>query len=320
MSRIKQLIGGLLILIILIFAGLAYYQAALRKPASDQNVSEKFVIAKGEGAAQIAKRLEEEGLINSSNLFKIYLRIANLTGNIQAGEYQIPKNLNLIQLVETLQHGTFAKKVTIIEGLRREQIAEIYEQELGIPQNGFLESSKDLEGKLFPETYFFEKDITAGQIVEKMVATYNTKVTDEIINRAEEKGFNEQELLILASIVEREVNTEKDRPIVAGILAKRLEAEWPLQADATTQYAIGTKEDWWPKSITADDLEADSPYNTRKNPGLPPTPICNPGLEAVKAVADYVETPYWYYLTDSEGVTHYAETLDEHDANISKYL
>jgi UPF0755 protein len=319
-SRMKEIIIALLVLGLAGSASVSYYNAALHKKAGSETETQKFVVEQGEGAANISKRLEEEGLINSSNLFKIYLRIANLTNTLQAGEYQIPKNLNLLQVIDTLQHGTFTKKVTIIEGLRREEAAEIYEKELGIPKEEFLAASEGLEGKLFPETYFFEKDVTAQDIVDKMVATYKAKVTPEIIGKAKAHLMSEDELLILASIVEREVNTEKDRPIVAGILVKRWQEDWPLQADATTQYSTGTPSDWWPKNITADHLESNSPYNTRKNPGLPPTPICNPGLSSIEAVADFVETVYWYYLTDNDGTTHYAETLNEHNANIEKYL
>ncbi|MFH1896537.1 MAG: endolytic transglycosylase MltG [bacterium] len=317
---IKEIIMALLVLAFFGVASSAYYNAALHKQASDQNEAQKFVVKQGEGAAQIAQRLEEEGLINSSNLFKIYLRLANLTNTLQAGEYQIPKNLNLLQIIDTLQHGTFTKKVTIIEGLRREEMAETFEEALGITQSDFLLVSQGLEGKLFPETYFFEKDVTAQDIVDKMTATFEAKVTPEIISDAKNKLISEDELLILASIVEREVNTEKDRPIVAGILVKRWLEDWPLQADATTQYAVGTAEDWWPKNITADHLNDSSPYNTRQSLGLPPTPICNPGLDSISAVSGYVETVYWYYLTGKDGTTHYAETLEEHNANIAKYL
>ena len=135
----------------------------------------------------------------------------------------------------------------------------------------------------------------------------------------------------LASIVEREARLPDDRPVVAGILLKRLENDWPLEVDATLQYAMATRKmengkwktgsfDFWPKEITADDLELDSPYNTRKYKGLPPTPICNPGLSAIEAVIRPTETEYWFYLSDKEGKMHYAKTIEEHNLNISRYL
>ncbi len=180
-------------------------------------------------------------------------------------------------------------------------------------------ASKDLEGKLFPETYYFEKGITVSEIVEKMLATYDTRVTEEVKNQAAKKGFDEKELLTLASIVEREAAAEKDRFIVAGILAKRISEDWPIQADATMQYALGSENNWW-AVVTSEDLKKESAYNTYLNKGLPPAPICNPSLSAIKATADYLETSYWYYLTGSDGEMHYAETLEEHNENIANFL
>lgn len=138
-----------------------------------------------------------------------------------------------------------------------------------------------------------------------------------------------EEVLILASIVEREVKFNNDRPIVAGILLKRLEKNWPLQADATVQYAIASAKckgksakcgNWWPKNLTREDLKIKSPYNTYLYPGLPPGPICNPGLAAIEAVLNPVGSEYWFYLSDEEGKMHYAKTAEEHEENISKYL
>ena len=145
-------------------------------------------------------------------------------------------------------------------------------------------------------------------------------------------GLTQDEIVTFASIVEREVAKEEDRKKVAGILIKRWRNGWPLEADATVQYAKvnvkcqmlevkGMKScQWWPEELTDSDLKLDSPYNTRQNVGLPPTPISNPGLSALKAVAAPQQTPYWYYLTDDNGVTHYSKTLAEHNANIARYL
>src|SRR5581483_2493272 len=118
-----------------------------------------------------------------------------------------------------------------------------------------------------------------------------------------------------ASIIERETKSEEERPIVAGILLKRINAGWPLQADATIQYALGN---WDP--VNADDLKIQSPYNTYLNTGLPPTPICNPGLSSINAAKNPTQSNYWYYLHDKDGQIHYATTIDEQNANIAKYL
>ena len=145
-------------------------------------------------------------------------------------------------------------------------------------------------------------------------------------------SFSENQVLTLASILEREVKLDEDRPIVAEILLKRLEKGWPLQADATVQYVLGYQTEtgaesgeiegtWWKKDLTKGDLDVDSAYNTRLVEGLPPGPICNPGIKSIGAVLKpAAPTPYWYYLSDSEGNMHYAVTLEEHEQNTTTYL
>lgn len=131
------------------------------------------------------------------------------------------------------------------------------------------------------------------------------------------------QVIILASIVEREGRSAEDRPIIAGILLKRLKADWPLQTDATLQYALGyqaREKSWWKKSLTLEDKNVRSAYNTYLNPGLPPGPISNPGIESIKAVIYPKESEYWYYLHDPAGSVHYATTIEEHNANVAQYL
>ena len=133
-----------------------------------------------------------------------------------------------------------------------------------------------------------------------------------------------KQVLILASLVEREARQSSTREKVAGIILKRYLADWPLQIDATVQYVLGyqpNEKSWWKKELSEEDLKIDSPFNTYINKGLPPDPICNPSLSSIKAVINADEnTPYWYYLTDNQGVMHYAITLEEHQNNINKYL
>ena len=136
---------------------------------------------------------------------------------------------------------------------------------------------------------------------------------------AQKAGLNKKEVLTLASLIEREAKHNEDRAIVAGILIKRGENDWPLQIDATVQYVLGRERNWWPQ-VTKRDLNTNSPYNTYKNKGLPPGPICNPGLASIKAVLYPKKTDFWFYLSDKTGKMHYARTNGEHNANIRKYL
>jgi UPF0755 protein len=180
------------------------------------------------------------------------------------------------------------------------------------------------EGYLFPDTYLIPEQATAGGIIEILVNNYYRRFDDSLKAKAKKNGLSEKEVLILASLVEKEGRNDADRQKVASIILKRYRKDWPLQIDATIQYALGyqaNEKTWWKKVLTADDLSIDSPYNTYKNTGLPPGPICNPGLSSITAVANAnVNTPYWYYLSDKNGKMHYSKTLEEHNANIKSYL
>jgi len=179
---------------------------------------------------------------------------------------------------------------------------------------------------LFPSTYLFSKDVSAQKVVDKLILTFDEeygKVPDAIQN-----GLNKKQTVILASLIERETRGDEEKPVVAGIIIKRLENEWPLQIDASVQYAVGTKkaktEDmsrikYW-ETLTRDDLDIDSEYNVYKYKGLPPGPICNPGLSSLKAAATPSKSSYWFYIHDNKGQIHYAATEEEHTANVRKYL
>jgi len=142
-----------------------------------------------------------------------------------------------------------------------------------------------------------------------------------MIANARANGLSLEEVVILASLLERETITDEERPIVAGILLNRLNADWPLQVDASVQYALGDSKEWWPRPLTRDQIEnTTSRYNTYKYSGLPVGPISNPGISSLKAVANPEDTDYWYYIHDDDGKIHYAKTLEQHNANIAKYL
>lgn len=293
-----------------------WWKSVSKAPSNDQTAA-RFVVTKGASASQIANDLEKAGLVKSALAFKIYTQIKGTTKNIQAGEYTLAKDKSVAQLVTALLKGPDEVWITIPEGLRREEIADSFADGLGLTgqeatafKAKFLSLTVSQEGYLFPDTYLFAKDTAADKVVATLLATYATKTAD--------LGVNEDDL-ILASIVERESAKDAERPTVAGILKNRLDIGMGLQADATVQYVIGTPDKWWP-GITRDDLKIDSKFNTYKYAGLPPAPICNPGLSAIKAAVAPAETSYLYYLHDSKGDIHYAATLPEHNANVAKYL
>jgi UPF0755 protein len=300
-----------------------WWNWASASPCKQNCENQIFVVYKGDGVGSVARRLQADGLIRNYLSFRfltLYLRISD---KIQVGDYRLNPQMSLSELTKELTHGTLDVWVTIIEGWRKEQVA------IKLSQSGlenfkideFLNLTANLEGQLFPDTYLIPKTAGAEKIIDMMKKNFLKKV-----------GLIPERTLILASLIEREMPHAEDRPIVAGILLKRLDAGWPLQVDAAIQYALANtkcakpfdlaqgKCDWWPKGITKADLEIKSPFNTYLYRGLPPTPICNSGLAAIQAAENPIKTDYWYYLSDGFGITHFAKTIEEHNQNIKKYL
>jgi len=322
-SRTKYLLIIAIFLIVAlsgIFGSYFWYQNALQAVSSE--VSEKtFIVSSGEKTDSILKRLEEQGIIRSAVAFRIYLRLTGLDGKLQAGEFVLSSHQKADEVAQILLKGRLDQRITIIEGLRIDEIAEKLRKELGINKNEFLLLAK--EGYMFPDTYLIPKESSAADIVEQMRENFNKKVTPELKEDTKNKDLSTESIVILASIVEREAKDEAERDIIAGILIKRFSEGMPLQADATIQYALGFQPEensWWKKSLTEQDLEIGSPYNTRKNKGLPPGPISNPGLESIKAAINPEKSPYYYYLHDKNGKVRYAVSLEGHNENINKYL
>ena len=302
-------------------------------PTGNDGQDQRFVITRGSSIETIGGNLEKSGIIKSSLAFKLYVRLNNLDNKIPSGEFAISGNLSLPKVLEVLQKGPIEIWVTVPEGLRREEVAIKFADGLnlsGQPREVFLEeflaSSKNLEGYLFPDTYLVPKDVTAKKVVDLLESTFSRKFiySESALARA---GLSLSEVVILASIIERETLTKGERPVVAGVYLKRIDAGWPLQADAAVQYAVANINcrnmiecEWWPRPLTSSDLATNSPFNTYKFPGLPPGPIANPGLTSLEAVTNFEESPYWYYIHDSSGTIHYAETLEEHNANVARYL
>lgn len=305
--------------------GLVWFFLANSPVCSNDCPNKIFLIKKGESLGEIAQNLEEEGLVRSSLAFQFIAAKLGISRQIQAGDFRLNPGMSLEEIAQELTLGTLDKWITLIEGWRREQMAAEIAAELEgekslFNQVEFLNLTKNLEGKLFPDTYLIPKEVDAQKVVNYLTANFDKKTKDLSVN---------QQALILASIVEREAKFAEDRPIVAGILTNRLNLGMPLQTDATVQYAIATQhcsfgvnscDKWWPKSLTKEDLRINSPYNTYLYTGLPPAPICNPGLASIKASLNPQKTDYWFYLSDEEGQTHYAKTFEEHKVNIEKYL
>jgi UPF0755 protein len=337
------IIGSVFVLVVAPILGYIYYNIAINRP-SQLDTEVNFEIKRGEGIAEIAKNLHQKNAVNSEFLFSFYVFLNKLDTNIQAGSYVLRAGTPLVGLVEQFQHGVNDTRITFLEGWRVEEYARVANAQFEkIDYNEFVKKAAPYEGYLFPDTYYFETDVREDDMITRLRENFDTQTADLLTPaKLQRSGLTKEQVVILASIVEREVNTEEDRPIVAGLLLARFREGMSLGADATTQYAVApgilcgndaattgmcatpleeiNDFNWWPKNLTQENLDFDSPYNTRKVAGLPPRPISNPSLSAIDAVVNFKETNYVYYLTDNYGVTHYAVTLDEHNANIAKYL
>jgi len=317
----KRIMIFLLVLFLLGATGALWWVDSTRAVTPTDTTPVIFVIRRGEGVRSIASNLATKGLIRSPTAFFLLVKLMGIERNLQAGDFRLNPSMTARDIASELTHGYLDVWVTTLEGWRVEEIANRLAKDLDIPEGEFLKVAR--EGYMFPDTYLIPRDASPAAIARMFLDTFNQKVTPKMREDALLSGRSFEELVILASIVEREGRTDSDRPVIAGILLKRLNAHWPLQADATIQYVLGYQladKTWWKKHLTAADKNIRSPYNTYTNVGLPPTPISNPGLASLQAVIYPKDSPYWYYLHDREGNIHYAKTIDEHNENIAKYL
>lgn len=268
------------------------------------------------GAAQLFKDKE---IIRSTFLFKVYSLLIHNGSGVQAGSYLFDQPESVLRVAYRAAFGikNIRKvKITVLEGTNSKQIAALIKKNIpDFDSTAFLAEARPYEGYLFPETYFIDPDDTVTDVIDIMREQFDKGVRplEEAIATSTHPL---EQIITMASIIEEEASNSVDRRIISGILWKRIEKGMPLQVDVPFYYILGKGS----SQLTRADLATTSPYNTYKYKGLPPGPISSPGLDAIDAALHPTPSPYYFYLADRSGVTHYAATHDGHIANIAKYL
>ncbi|MEN6412578.1 MAG: endolytic transglycosylase MltG [Veillonellales bacterium] len=291
-----------------------------------------ITVQPGMSANEIGNLLYERGLIQSVMVFHLAAKMHNLENSLQAGEYAFTREMSVQQIVARLAKGETAyRQITIPEGYSVEQIARLVEEKNLGSSEKFKAAARDYtpyaymatantgvtyksEGYIFPDTYRIARGTTEEQLLSMMVSQFDEQFTPVMRARVKELGLSIREVVILASLVEKEAQLAQDRPLIAGAFFNRIRQDMPLQSCATIQYILG-----YPKAeLSIEDTMIASPYNTYQNKGLPPGPIANPGKAAIQAVLYPAVTDYLYFVADKQGAHHFSRTYEEHLAAIEQ--
>ncbi len=313
----------------------------INEPVSDDPTSITFIIEPGETAIGIGERLQEQGLITDATLFRRFLQYNGLDASLEAGEYQLRRNMTMREITESLQHSRMVEvAITIPEGWRAEQVADLLTAENIMDGSIFLAAVRqgdvidhpmladrpagaNLEGYLFPETYRLPAQATPEDLLTRMLDTMQARLPIGWESMAAAQGLSLYEVLTLASIVEREAVVPAERPTIASVYLNRLKEGMYLQADPTVQYAMGYQTEtgqWWKTPVILEEYEnVNSPYNTYLYPDLPPGPIASPGASSIAAVLQPAQTTYLFFLGRGDGSHIFANTFEEHEQNIQLY-
>lgn len=269
------------------------------------------VIKEGSGASQVAEQLKSAGAIRSATWFKVLVRLTGTDKSIMPGEYSFRRGSSSEEVLWRLVNTPYIADVTVVipEGWRLEQVAERLEANGVTSKDEFIKLAREqeLEGYLFPSTYSFKKDQPAQDVLNLLKSEFDRQIRP-LFSEGFPPGLDEKKVLIIASIVEREAVVTSERPLIAAVYLNRIKKGMPLEADPTTQYALG----YWKKRITYKDLRTPSPYNTYYAKGLPPGPICSPGKASVEAVLNPADIDALYFVADRRGKHVFNLTFKDH--------
>ncbi|MFA5934850.1 MAG: endolytic transglycosylase MltG [Candidatus Paceibacterota bacterium] len=317
-NKYKAIIVGFVILVIIF---VFFYLFFLSAP-KDFPLNTIYDLKKGQTLSSVSKDLFEKKITRSDFWFKSSVYVFTFfDGRVVEGDYTLYKKQNVLSLAWRISHGKLEMiplKITIPEGLNSREIAAIYSSKIPSFDEKIFEDiviRQNLEGYFFPDTYLFLPDIKEVDIIKVMNDNFNNKIK-QLDEEIKNFGKKQEDIIKMASIIEGEARVSETRRIVSGILWNRISIGMPLQVDSSFKYINGKTT----STLSLDDLKIDSPYNSYINKGLPPTPISNPGIGAIRDTIMPTKTPYLYFLTDDEGNMHYAITHDEHVRNKEKYL
>ncbi len=325
MKRFLKCLLALMVLTLVVLGGLVAWFYYVPNRFDDTNETAVVEISKEATGVDIAQKLEDEGLVRSGYAFRLALRLTGEGHKLQSGHYEIPKKISVHDLIVLLQEGKSKEiSVTIPEGYTIGDIAKLLEEKHVCTAQDFLDRAKVLrpypymhgtqetsygvEGFLFPSTYNIPVGATADDVIKMMADEFNRQLTPDLRKVAQAQGLDIYQWVTLASLVEREALFDQDRAPIAAVFKRRLQEGMPLQSDATISYVLGYSK----VHVTLEDTKLQSPYNTYINPGLPPGPICNPGVKSLEAVAHAGTTDYRFFVADKEGHNHFSKTYEEH--------
>lgn len=325
-NRLIYFVIGLVFLIgVFLFVGFGYY---LSNPAEKRGDDQVFFVREGATLNVVAGELESQGIITGKRLFLLWARLMGYSRSIKAGEYRLSSAMPPLKILETLSKGTvITHPVTIPEGYTIKQIGELLEEKGLVKNEEFLAITGDpdvakrygisghsLEGYLYPDTYQFGRGLSPMSVVEVMVKHF-WEVTGPLREKIEQSGMTIEEVITLASIVEKETGRAEERPIIASVFLNRLKKRMRLETDPTVIYGIKD----FSGNLTKKHLTQRTPYNTYVIRGLPPGPIANPGKEAIEAVLFPAKTDYLYFVSKNDGSHYFSKTLIEHNKAVQKY-
>lgn len=279
--------------------------------------TEYLIIEPGTSVNSVAVQAVELGMVTKAWHFKLVVRWRGLDRSLYAGEYVVPAHAALADVLTTIEkQDTFKRRFIVPEGASVADIEALLIETFGLLSSGYI---RPAEGSLLPETYYYERGDTAADLIGRMQEALQEEFDKLWRVRASDLPFtDQQQALVLASIVEKETGVASERSLVAAVFINRLKKNMRLQSDPTVIYGISAGAPL-ERALTRRDLRTDTPYNSYRRSGLPPTPITNPGRAAIAAVLNPANVPYLYFVADGTGGHAFAETLDEHNKNVARW-